>query len=209
MGLAVVGERAADGSLLAHDGEEVRLTQARTTLVLGDAAPSGYLHPGTLYITTKRLAWLSDASLQTGYAVDLRFLTVHAVSRDLESFPQPCIYAQIYSEDDEDGDMHESDEEEVDDDRQGAAAQPPAGANGVMGNVTGVAEIRFIPEDPSLLNHIFGVLSECAALNPDMEEDGEGEWYYNEEELVENDPDRFEDADDEEDEHHHQHRQDP
>jgi nucleotide-sensitive chloride channel 1A len=39
--------------------------------------------------------WLCEAEKGKGYAVDFLDITLHAVSRDLEAYPSPCIYTQV------------------------------------------------------------------------------------------------------------------
>ena len=39
--------------------------------------------------------WLSDSDRSKGYAVDFYSVSLHAVSRDQEAYPSPCIYAQV------------------------------------------------------------------------------------------------------------------
>jgi hypothetical protein len=43
----------------------------------------------------RRVIWLSEAEKGKGYAVDFLDITLHAVSRDLEAYPSPCIYTQV------------------------------------------------------------------------------------------------------------------
>jgi hypothetical protein len=38
---------------------------------------------------------LSDEDVHKGYAVDFLSLTMHAISRDEDAYPQPCIYSQV------------------------------------------------------------------------------------------------------------------
>jgi chloride channel, nucleotide-sensitive, 1A len=45
--------------------------------------------------TTRRVIWLSETEKGKGYAVDFLDITLHAVSRDLEAYPSPCIYTQV------------------------------------------------------------------------------------------------------------------
>jgi len=72
-------------------------------------------------------------------------------------------------------------------------------------------EVAFIPRDPTVLQEMYAAFSRGAMLNPDEEQDGEGEFYYNESEVTggaidmseledallegEEDRDRFEDPD--------------
>lgn len=39
--------------------------------------------------------WLSDTDRSVGYAVGFLSVSLHAVSRDPEAYPSPCIYAQV------------------------------------------------------------------------------------------------------------------
>jgi nucleotide-sensitive chloride channel 1A len=41
------------------------------------------------------MIWLSEAEKGKGYAVGFLDITLHAVSRDLEAYPSPCIYTQV------------------------------------------------------------------------------------------------------------------
>lgn len=54
---------------------------------------------GTLHITTRRLVWFGDGADCAGYEVPFTSLTMHAVSRGAEDgdadFTSPCIYAQV------------------------------------------------------------------------------------------------------------------
>jgi nucleotide-sensitive chloride channel 1A len=50
---------------------------------------------GTLYITTKRIIWISEIK---AYDFDVTFITLHAITRDPDSYPRPCIYCQFDSE---------------------------------------------------------------------------------------------------------------
>lgn len=43
----------------------------------------------------RKVVWLSDVDREKGYAVDFLSLSLHAVSRDPEAYPSPCIYAQV------------------------------------------------------------------------------------------------------------------
>lgn len=59
-------------------------------------------------------------------------------------------------------------------------------SEGAIADLSSVSEMRLIPEDASVLDHLFAVMSECAELNPDPEaedEDGEGEFFYDEDEV--------------------------
>lgn len=42
------------------------------------------------------MIWLSDVDKDKGYAVDFLSLSLHAVSRDPEAYPVPCIYTLVF-----------------------------------------------------------------------------------------------------------------
>ncbi|EFJ33206.1 hypothetical protein SELMODRAFT_439246 [Selaginella moellendorffii] len=170
-GLVAVPDRGGDGAPILDEaeGESFAMLQPFVGIVLGD---SDAQESGTLYITTRRLVWLSDRDISKGYAVDFLSLSMHAISRDLEAYPSPCVYCQIENGDDE---YCEDDEDEEEDEV----------ANGDA-NLSKIREMRLVPQDPAVLDNIFQVLCECAALNPDPqgEREGEGEWFFNAEEVM-------------------------
>jgi hypothetical protein len=45
----------------------------------------------------RRVIWVSDTERNKGYAVDFVAVSLHAVSRDPEAYPSPCIYTQVIS----------------------------------------------------------------------------------------------------------------
>ncbi|KAK3147813.1 hypothetical protein QOZ80_3BG0287070 [Eleusine coracana subsp. coracana] len=163
-GLRHFTDIAADGAPLqdAASGEELVRVDHAASLALGSRAPEA---PGTLFVTTRRVIWLSDAEKGKGFAVDFLDITLHAVSRDLEAYPSPCIYTQIETEVDTDEEADESD----------------PGANGEL-DLSRVSEMRIIPSDPSQLDELFDVFCHCAELNPDPNSEGTGEngWFHGE-----------------------------
>jgi hypothetical protein len=54
---------------------------------------------GILYVTTERIAWLrvsGDVSGSgTGFTVSYPNIAIHAICRDKDSFPEPCIFCQL------------------------------------------------------------------------------------------------------------------
>eukprot|EP00927_Polykrikos_kofoidii_P007338 TRINITY_DN129_c0_g2_i1.p1 TRINITY_DN129_c0_g2~~TRINITY_DN129_c0_g2_i1.p1 ORF type:complete len:208 (+),score=49.16 TRINITY_DN129_c0_g2_i1:51-626(+) len=126
---------------IMNDKEEIKLTEPRTKLHIG-ALPKG---EGFLHLTNQRIVWLAESGL--GCAIDYPFISVHAVSRDTSSWPEPCLYCQLRTEEPV---GPEEDEEEIE-----------------------IPELRFVPSDPAQLNRIFSVFSEMSALNPDPRDDQE------------------------------------
>jgi nucleotide-sensitive chloride channel 1A len=168
MGLTAITEREGEPRLDTENGEETRHVQPKTAIVLGNRTPEQL---GTLYITTKRLIWLSDVDKQKGYAVDFLSISLHAVSRDPDAYQLPCIYAQI---------------ETVESDGYGDELEDQNSTNGENLDLSQVTEIRLVPSDPSTLDDIFKVLCTCAELNPepDGELEGEGDWIFSSEDMM-------------------------
>uniref|UniRef100_A0A0A9BCP9 Chloride conductance regulatory protein ICln n=1 Tax=Arundo donax TaxID=35708 RepID=A0A0A9BCP9_ARUDO len=130
LGLYPFTHIAADGAprLDAAAGEELVRVERAAALALGLRAPET---PGTLFLTTRRLIWVSEAEKGKAYAVDFVAVSLHAVSRDPEAYPSPCIYTQIETEDGSDEESDESDCE----------------TNGEI-ELSKVTEMRIIPSDP-------------------------------------------------------------
>ncbi|KAF8413033.1 hypothetical protein HHK36_001007 [Tetracentron sinense] len=155
-----VGDAAGEPVLDAENEEELMHVQPGVAIVLGNRTPES---PGTLYISTKRVMWLSDMVRERGYSVDFLSLSLHAVSRDPEAYPSPCIYAQIETdavEDEESGGSDSECDETLD--------------------VSKVTEMRLIPSDPNQLDILFDIFCECAELNPEPveEQDEEHNWIF-------------------------------
>ncbi|EFJ48103.1 hypothetical protein VOLCADRAFT_120923 [Volvox carteri f. nagariensis] len=153
---------ARDVVLDTDDEEELKCKCPDIELVLGANLSAG---SGVLHLTTRRVVWV-PGSQASGPALAMRYrqLMVHAISRDPASYPRPCIYLILDkgSEDMMDGeeDSNEDEGEEV------------------------AAEVRLIPAEESKIDEIFKVLCECAELNPDSEVEGEGDFFFDEAEVM-------------------------
>ncbi|KAG2538608.1 chloride conductance regulatory protein ICln-like [Panicum virgatum] len=163
LGLYLFADIAADGAprLDAAAGEELVRVQRASALALGSRAPEP---PGTLFLTTRRVIWVGEGGM--GYAVDFIAVSLHAVSRDPEAYPSPCIYTQIETEAGSDEEFDESDSE----------------VNGEI-ELSKVNEMRIIPSDPGQLDRLFEAFSHCAELNPDPNAAGDEEngWVHGDE----------------------------
>uniref|UniRef100_A0A0D9XI47 Chloride conductance regulatory protein ICln n=1 Tax=Leersia perrieri TaxID=77586 RepID=A0A0D9XI47_9ORYZ len=163
LGLYAFADIAADGAPLLNTaaGEELVRVERAAAVALASRAPEA---PGTLFITTRRVIWVSEVDKGKGYAVDFLAISLHAVSRDPEAYPSPCIYTQIETEDGSDEESDESDSE----------------VNGEI-ELSKVTEMRIIPSDP--LDGLFEAFSHCAELNPDpnAESDEENGWVQGDE----------------------------
>jgi nucleotide-sensitive chloride channel 1A len=113
----------------------------------------------------------SDAPPRTILALGYPQIVMHAISRD----PKPCIYLQL--EDDNEGDFIGAA-----DGAQALATEADEEEEEEEGEVN--PEIRIVPSDPASVEEIFKALCECAALNPDPEEEGEGDFYFDEGEVM-------------------------
>ncbi|KAL1203868.1 Chloride conductance regulatory protein ICln [Cardamine amara subsp. amara] len=148
------------------NGEELMHVQPSVAVVLGNRPVES---PGTLYITSRKLIWLSDVDMAKGYAVDFLSISLHAVSRDPEAYSSPCIYTQIEVVEDEDD---ESDTESTE-----------------VLDLSKIREMRLVPSDSSQLDTLFDVFCEGAELNPepveDEEEEGESghNWVFNADQM--------------------------
>ncbi|KAF9668252.1 hypothetical protein SADUNF_Sadunf15G0109700 [Salix dunnii] len=149
-GLRQFTERTGDGAgeplLDIENGEDLMYVQPGVSIVIGNRSPES---EGTVYISTKKVVWLSDVDRTKGYSVDFLSLSLHAVSRDPEAYSSPCIYTQI--ETGEDGDESEDSDSEC---------------NHAL-DLLKVTEMRLVPSDPGQLDTLFQILCECAELNPE------------------------------------------
>ncbi|CAK7337082.1 unnamed protein product [Dovyalis caffra] len=159
------GDVAGEPVLDTENGEELRHVQAGVSIAIGNRSPES---PGTLYISTKKVVWLSDVDRTKGYAVDFLSISLHAVSRDPEAYSSPCIYTQIETGEDE--------EESEGSDSECSDAL----------DLSKVTEMRLVPSDPSQLDSLFRIFCECAELNPEPIEDAEEEhnWIFSADQLT-------------------------
>eukprot|EP00959_Pyramimonas_sp_CCMP1952_P023132 486539-Pyramimonas_sp.AAC.1 len=80
--------------------EEIKLVQPGVRVFFNDDQASNNV--GAL-----RVFWLSETDAAKGFSTTFHSISMHAISRDIESFPHPCIYMQIDT-----GDLFEDDDEE-------------------------------------------------------------------------------------------------
>ncbi|XP_062210576.1 chloride conductance regulatory protein ICln-like [Phragmites australis] len=161
-GLRRFTDIAGDGAprLDAASGEELVRVDRSASVALGRRPPEP---PGTLFVTTRRVIWLSETEKGNGCAVDFLAISLHAVSRDLEAYPSPCIYTQI--------------EAEVGTDEVAGDLDPEANSELELSRVS---EMRIILADPGQLDALFDIFCNCAELNPDpnAERNGENGWFH-------------------------------
>ena len=113
---------------------------------------------GELIITSKRILWIgsTDATDRKCFDFDVPYIILHAISRDPDSYPVPCLYCQL----DQDEELNEEDKSEKSN-----------------GDEYDSGEAYFIPSKEEDLQALFDAFSHAALLNPDPlsddEQDGE------------------------------------
>ncbi|KAH9370081.1 hypothetical protein HPB48_001958 [Haemaphysalis longicornis] len=98
-----------------------------------------------------RVSWVGQDS--SGFSLEYPSVALHALSRDLQAFPEECLYLMI------DGDLGEEQEPN----ENGEDEERPA------------SEIRFVPEDKSHLEAMYRAMTECQALHPDPAQPGDSD----------------------------------
>lgn len=118
---------------------------------------------GKLYITSKRVLWISPTK---AYDFDVPYITLHAVSKDPQTYPKPCVYCQTDVEEDAFEDIND-DEEEGNEDQA-------------------ITEFFLAPEEDRDLQSLFDALSHAALINPDPEDEednGDDDFIFNVDEV--------------------------
>lgn len=99
-------EETAEGISIPElwENETIDYKLNEVEFALTNESPVG---KGVLFITSKRIIWLESGSeCNKAFDFDVPYITLHAVSRDLNTYPKPCIYCQL--------DVEEGEEEEAD-----------------------------------------------------------------------------------------------
>eukprot|EP00002_Diphylleia_rotans_P009928 TRINITY_DN202_c0_g1_i11.p1 TRINITY_DN202_c0_g1~~TRINITY_DN202_c0_g1_i11.p1 ORF type:complete len:194 (-),score=58.44 TRINITY_DN202_c0_g1_i11:216-797(-) len=87
-------EETSSGFQLGLD-EDLKLTVENTIFVKDEEN----LGSGTLQVTTRRIYWQSAPNPTVSFSFGFREISLHAKTRDVEIWPQPCIYCQLETED--------------------------------------------------------------------------------------------------------------
>uniref|UniRef100_A0A0A9ZD01 Methylosome subunit pICln n=1 Tax=Lygus hesperus TaxID=30085 RepID=A0A0A9ZD01_LYGHE len=122
--------------------EGIKHEQPATIVVMNDKE----LGKGTMYISQSSLSWVDHGS-GNGFALEYPHISIHAVSRDLASYPRECLFVMLdtnvdFSDARPNGDSEDEGEDEI-------------------------TEFRFIPDDAGALDRMFQAMNECQLLNPD------------------------------------------
>lgn len=167
-----------EGETLDFQLQKVQITNSK------DATP----YSGTLFVTSKRVVFLGENN-GPAFDFDVPFIALHAVSRDPMTYPKPCIYCQLDSEDLEFDNQYGEEEEEgnnaEEEDKANDNEESVAMENGNDNDNDEWKELIIIPEEERDVMTIFEALSHAALLNPDPEEDDEGDddFIYNLDEV--------------------------
>jgi len=143
--------------VLEAPSESVLLHESRTvayvnTTTLGD---------GSLFITESCVCWINE----NGQGFSLRYpeISLHAVSRDVSSFPRPCLYVMV-------------------DAKLNAFGKERSASGGVGDDVNGgddeddddegdsITEVRFVPENSASLDLMYQAMSDGNILHPDEDD---------------------------------------
>jgi len=108
------------------------------------------LGQGNLYVTIRMVTWISNRD-RKGFRLPFPAISVHAASGSNDDFPEACLFLVIDVSKTEINYSHSDvvDEEEGDED------------------IINTAAIRFVPSDPSAIQHIFETMNMCQEKNPD------------------------------------------
>lgn len=116
---------------------------------------------GKFIVTSKRVLWMGTG--ESAYDFDVPYIALHAITRDPDSYPKPCIYCQLDCEEEDNGDESDDDESEV------------------------LDEMFLAPSNEEHLTAMFNALSAAALNNPDpledWEQEGDDELIYNADEV--------------------------
>ncbi|XP_043929280.1 methylosome subunit pICln isoform X2 [Protopterus annectens] len=142
--------------------EGVRQQQPDTAAIVG----GNDLGPGTLYVAESRLSWFDKAGM--GFSLEYPSISLHAISRDLHSYPREHLYVMVngsLTEQPDETAMAEEDEEEEEESDEDSES---------------ITEIRFVPSDNAALQPLFSAMCDCQALHPDPDDEDSEEDFEDE-----------------------------
>lgn len=184
---------------LGPPDEGVMHTETETTAYINEKC----IGQGTLYISEARVSWVGGGSpAGDGHKFSLEYphVALHAVSRDVASFPHvENLYLMI-------------DAKLIDSDGSGGSVTPistdhddesSGSSENDGGEADTMTEIRFAPRNKDRLQDMFKAMSACQALHPDPgdeNDDGEDENGEDDEEDEDEDGGMFDDAEEGDDE---------
>lgn len=162
--------------LNAEEEEQLSCSYSSVELVVGD--PGSSVGTGSVFVTTRRLVWVPDSSSggaaasSSSIACSYKQISMHAVARDTEAFPKPCVYIQL-----DEGSVGMGAEAEEDEGEEQEEEES--------------AELRLVPAQDSEVESLFQAVCDASALNPDsdMEEEAGAQLFFDEAEVLAGLPD--------------------
>ncbi len=168
----------AGGGGDAAAGEEVKLSLPSVRLhAAGEDLGLGSLRIGSLRVVWVPSAGAAGGSGSGGYALEYPRIILHALCRDVEAFPEPCLYCQVSAFPVEgEGAGGSGSGGGGGGGGSGGAEQQGSGGGGDedMGMET-CYDVYFTPSDAAALDALFSAMTACAELHPDPAEEGEEE----------------------------------
>jgi len=111
------------------------------------------LGSGKLYVAEADIVWIRDGD-EVGFKLNYKQLIAHAVSKDMSTYPRPCVY-MLYESGGEAPSPNSSDDDEEEEE----------------GNI----EIRIAPQNENTVQRIYEAISDGQLLHPDQEEESDGD----------------------------------
>ena len=148
--------------VMISDEESIQYRSTDVELSFDKSEASRNMGRGALYLTQSRILWIGK---QQSFDIDVRFIALHAISRDADSYPVPCLYCQFARDEGAFAD--------------GRDAEGDADAD-VMEDISANALEMFLsPASEDELLPLFEAFSNASLMNPDPvepghEDEGEG-----------------------------------
>jgi hypothetical protein len=156
--------KTESNSPVLDDGESVVYKLENVEIAFDKDSPKANAGRGTLYITQSRIFFISA---RCSFDIDVRFIALHAVSRDADSYPVPCLYCQFAREEDD----NYSDGEGDDENETGDGINEDLA--GELQRLASIAVEMFLaPSDEADVMPLFDAFSRAALSNPDPVEPG-------------------------------------
>ncbi|KAF2074724.1 hypothetical protein CYY_003956 [Polysphondylium violaceum] len=138
---------------------------------------------GDLFISNKNVHWI-EKDTNKHYSFNFYQIGLNAIFNRNEEYPM-CVYIQVDGDvsvpDSSNGNSMDQDSDNDDDNNNNNDEQ--------------YTEVRFIPQQEEQVKDLYDAFCKGALLNPDEEEEDEGEFYYGQEDYDEQQQDdRFNDA---------------
>lgn len=164
--------RDEDGAPLLGDEEEVLHRVPHVELSFRSDSAQVF-SDGEVVVTSSRVLWLG---IERSFDFSVVGILLHAVARDPESYPRPCLYCQLeVDEPVDDAGKEEGDEETPSHDEEESFIERCS-----------TGEMYLSPQHQEELEPLFEALSKAALLCPDPDDDDDdtvGEWIFNENEV--------------------------